>query len=181
MDILKELENKKSEIMLYLKNQLAGIRGGRPTTKLVENIQVDYSGQKLKVMQLGSLSINPPREIVISVWDTGVLPTISAGIEKSLSLQPRIEGNLIRLNLPPLSSERRLELTKTVKQEVEETRIKIRSLRDELMKKIKKQEEEKKLSENEMFQLKGKVEQGIKKTNEEIDKLLGDKIKEINE
>lgn len=181
MDVLKELETKKPEIIQYFKNQLAQIRGGRPTAKLVENIQVDYLGQKLRVMQLGSISVVLPREIQISVWERGAVPLVAKGIAAVINVQPSVEENLIRLNLPPLSAERRAELTKVVKQGSEEIKIKVRSLRDELLKKVKRQEEEKKISEDERFNLRVKIEEGIRKINEEIDKSLDNKIKEINE
>ncbi len=181
MELLKELETKKEEILRYLKNQLSGIRGGRPTTKLVESIIVDYVGQKLKIVQLGSLSVNLPREIVISVWDGAAVGSVAKAVESALHVQPVTEGNMVRVSLPPLSEERRREFSKIVKQEAEETRIKLRTLRDDCMKKLKKQEEEKKMSEDEKFKLKGKIEESIKKANQDIDALLDQKVKEINE
>ena len=181
MDILKELETKKEEIVQYLRGQLSGIRGGRPTTKLVEGIAVDYAGQKLKIVQLGSLSVNLPREIVISVWDTSACVSIAKAVESALHVQPAIEGNMVRINLPPLSEERRRELSRVIKQEAEEARIKIRTLRDDCIKKLKKQEEEKKVSEDEKFKLKEKIEESVKKANQDIDALLDQKVKEVNE
>ncbi|MBI3638515.1 ribosome recycling factor [Candidatus Wolfebacteria bacterium] len=95
--MLKDLELKKSELIVYFKNQLSGIRSGRPTAKLVENIQVDYSGQKLPVKQLGSISVLPPREIQIMVWDKSVASEIKKSVEAFLSVQANVENNLIRV------------------------------------------------------------------------------------
>lgn len=181
MDFLKEFESKSSELIKYFKDQLAGIRGGRPTTKLVENIPVEYLGQKLRVLQLGSISIILPREIQILAWDRGAVSNVQKAVESSLKLKVNIEDNLIRINLPPLSEERRLELAKVVRKEAEEAKIKLRSFRDEILKKVKRQEEEGEITEDDKFKAKNRIEEITKKTNEEIDKILGNKIKEINE
>ncbi|MEE8131798.1 MAG: ribosome recycling factor [Candidatus Paceibacterota bacterium] len=182
MDIIKDLETKIDGAIQYFKEQLAGIRGGRPTPKLVEDIPVDYLEQKLTVKQLGSISIVPPREIQISVWDKqGVANVVKAIESSSLSITANIEGNLIRINLPPLSQERRLELVKIVKKEAEETKIKIRSFRDETNKKISHQLEQGEINEDDKFRLKEEAQKLVDKSNEEVERVLENKIKEIEE
>jgi ribosome recycling factor len=182
MDILKDLEIKTEKAMKYFKDQLSAIRGGRPTSKLVEDILVDYFGQKLPVKQLGSLSIVPPREIQISVWDKNAAAIVLKAIEAAnLNVGVNLEGSLIRINLPPLSGERRQELIKLAKKEAEKIKIEIRGARDEINKEINRQFEEKKISEDEKFKLKEKTQKKIDETNEEIEKILENKIKEINE
>jgi len=182
MNTLNELEIKTGEIIKYQKEQLAGVRGGRPTVKLVEDIPVEYFGQKLTIKQLSSIGIVPPREIQISVWDKQGINSVAKAIESSnLKVSANIEGNLIRINLPALSEERRQEFAKIVKKETEETKIKIRTLRDEINKKINQDFDEKKITEDEKFKLKEKVQEFIDKTNSEIEKILENKIKEINE
>ena len=181
MDFLKELESKNSELIHYFKEQLAGVRSNRPTTKLVENIMVDYMGQKLKVIQLGQISVAPPREIQISVWDRSIVQNISKAIESSLNLSAHTEDNLVKINLPPLSEERRQELMKVVKKEAEETRIKMRALRDDILKRAKHDEEDGKITEDEKFKLKNRVEDNVKRVNEEIERILENKMREINE
>lgn len=182
MDIIKDLQIKTDAAIQYLKEQLAGVRGGRPTPKLVENISVDYLGQKLSIKQIGSIIIVPPREIQISVWDKQALPNVAKAIESSnLNISANIEGNLIRINLPPLSQERRLELIKVAKKEAEETKIKIRSFRDETNKKISQQLEQGEITEDDKFKLKEESQKLVDKNNEEIERLLANKIKEIEE
>lgn len=182
MDILKNLEVKILEALKRFKEQLAGIRGGRPTSKLVEDIPVEYFGQKLAIKQLGSISIIPPREIQVSVWDKNVAPVVLKAIESSnLNASANIDGNLVKINLPPLSGERRQELVKIVKKEAEETRVRIRNIRDEANKEINRRFGDKKISEDEKFKLKEEVQKLIDKSNEEIEKILGNKIKEIEE
>jgi len=182
MDILKNLEEKISQSISYFRNQLAGIRGGRPSAKLVEDLAVDYFGQKLTVKQLGSILIVPPREIHISVWDKSAASLILKAIESSnLNVSANLEGNMIRINLPPLSGERRQELTRVVKKEAEEARIKLRAIRDEANKEVSRQEEEKKITEDDKFKFKEDIQKSVDKGNEEIERIVENKIKEIEE
>ena len=90
------------------------VRGNRPSPVLVENLRVDYFGQSLSVKQLGSISINPPREIDINVWDKNAIPGVVKAIETA-GFSANFEGKIIRINLPPLNEERRQELVKIVK------------------------------------------------------------------
>jgi ribosome recycling factor len=181
-NFLKELELKTEEIIKYFRGQLSAIRGSRPSPKLVEDIPVEYFGQKLAIKQLASIAVAPPREIQITIWDKQIVSGIAKAIESSnLNVSANVEGNLIRINLPPLSEERRRELIKIVKKEAEETRIKLRHLRDDINKKIVHELEAKKITKDDKFQLKEKVQEFIDKTNSEIEKILETKIKEINE
>lgn len=181
MDILKNLEVKTLEAVRNFKDQLAGIRGGRPSSKLVEDIQVEYFGQKMSIKQLGSINVLPPREIQISTWDKQVVSIIAKAIETALSVSVNTEGNLLRVNLPALSNERRQEIIKLVKKEAEEAKIRIRSIRDDANKEIGRQFDDKKIGEDEKFNLKEKVQKSVDKANEEIENVLGAKIKEIEE
>jgi ribosome recycling factor len=166
MNILKDLELKTGEAIKYFKEQLSAIRGGRPNSKLVEDVSVEYFGQKLPIKQLGSISIVPPREIQISVWDKNAAAIILKAIEASnLNIGANLEGSLIRINLPALSGERRQELIKIAKKETEEAKIKIRGIRDEINKEINRQFEEKKIGEDEKFKLKEQVQENIDKVN----------------
>ena len=98
-----------------------------------------------------------------------------------MSVVANIDGNLVRINLPPLSSERRQDLIKVVKKEAEEAKIKIRHIRDEENKKINRQEEEGEIGEDQKFKLKEETQKEIDKANEEIERILENKIKEIEE
>ncbi len=180
MDILKNLEEKINQGISYFRKQLSGIRGGRPSSKLVEDLVVDYFGQRLTVKQLGSILIVPPREIHISVWDKNAASLVLKAIESSnLNVSANLEENMIRINLPPLSGERRQELVKVVKKEAEEARIKLRAARDDTNKEISRQEEEKKITEDDKFKFKEDIQKSIDKGNEEIERIIKNKIKEI--
>ena len=177
MDLdLKNFESKLKNIVEDFKNQVAGIRANRPSAKLVEDIKVDYFGQKMLIKQLASISIVPPREIDVSVWDKGVVGAAAKAIEAhGLGLTANIDGNLIRLNLPPMTDERRVEFSKLVKSIAEEQRIKIRASRDEVNKKAKALPDE-----DDKFKNLKKIQEMVDKTNKEIEVNLESKIKDIN-
>ncbi|MEK7590260.1 MAG: ribosome recycling factor [Patescibacteria group bacterium] len=175
-EIIKDLEQKTKTIFDALRQEIVSIRTNRPTAKLVEDIKADYFGQQMSIKQLASISIVPPREIDISVWDKNALAPIVKAIESSnLGVTANTDGNLIRINLPPLTDERRKELIKLIKGIVEQSRIKIRAMRDEANKKTKDAPEDQK------FKLKEKIQDIVDKTNKEIEALLAAKIKEIEE
>ena len=179
---MADLEIKIKESLEYLKSQFAAVRGGRPSPKLVEDISIDYFGQRMPIKQAGSISVNPPREILISVWDRQAVSIVAKAIESSnLNVSANTHGNLIRINLPPLSAERRQELAKVVKKESEEARIKIRSLRDEVNKKIRQREENGEITEDQELKLKEQIQKSIDKANKDIEEMLEKKIKEIEE
>ena len=179
---MADLEQKIKESLEYLKSQFAAVRGGRPSPKLVEDISIDYFGQRMPIKQVGSISVNPPREILISVWDRQAVSIVAKAIESSnLNVSANTDGNLIRINLPPLSAERRQELAKVVKKESEEARIKIRSLRDEVNKKIRQREENGEITEDQELKLKEQIQKSIDKANKDIEEMLEKKIKEIEE
>lgn len=181
-DFSKEFGSKTRAIADSLKQELLGIRPNRPTTKLVEDIRVDYYNQPLLIKQLASITIVPPREIDISVWDKNAVAPIAKAIEASKSgLTANVEGNLIRINLPPLTEERKQELTKYVKSVVETARIKIRAARDEVNKKIQQGVDAKTITEDQKFKFKKQIQDSTDKINKEIETLLLAKIKEISE
>jgi ribosome recycling factor len=179
---LKSFEQKLQILIGSLKTELQTIRGSRPSPRMVEDIMVEYYGQQMPIKQLGSISIIPPREIDISVWDKGAVNAVAKAIETSnLRVTANTDGNLIRINLPQLTEERKKELEKVVRKMAEETRIRIRGARDEANKEIKKQEDAKQLSKDAAFKKKEEVQKLVDKTNQEVESLLESKIKEIFE
>lgn len=182
MDTLKDLENKTRESVEYLKQQLFGMRSNRPSPKMVEDILVEVYGQKMTIKQLGAISIVPPMQIQIAVWDKATAPFVAKAIETSnLKINANVDGTIIRINLPPLSDERRNELAKVIKKEGEETRIKIRSLRDEANKKVSKDFDDGNIPEDAKFDLKEKIQKLIDKANADTELAIETKIKKIHE
>ena len=133
-----------------LKRELATIRTGHATPALIEHIKVEYAGVPTPLNQIAGISAPGARLLVIQPWDRGSIPSIEKAILKSdLGLNPTSDGNVIRLNLPPLSEERRQELTKVVRKRVEERKIVIRNLRHDAMSELKGLEKNKDISQDE--------------------------------
>lgn len=182
MDIIKNLEIKLKNLLESLKMEFQTIRGNRPSPRMVEDIKVEYFGQMTPIKALGSISVIPPREINISVWDRSAVNAVAKAIEdSSLKITANTDGNVIRINLPSLTEERRRELEKVIKKITEETKIKIRGARDEANKMVKRMEDEKKFSEDVAFKKKEEVQKMIDKYNGEVEKILENKLKEILE
>lgn len=181
MDI-KQFEQKLQALAAGLKNEFQTIRSGRPSPRMVEDIKVEVYGQQLPIKALGSISVIPPREITISLWDSTIVSAVAKAIESSpLKATANSDGSLIRINLPQLTDERKKEYEKVIKKMTEETRIRIRGSRDEANKEIKKMEEAKELSEDAAFKKKEEIQKATDKINKEIESLLDGKIKEIFE
>lgn len=182
MDITKDLEVKLKSFVEFLKTEFQTIRSNRPSARMVEDIKVDYFGQMTPIKALGSISVVPPREINISVWDASSAGPVAKAIENSpLKIGASVTGNLIRLNLPSLTEERKKELEKVIRKITEETKIKIRGARDESNRNIKKMEDDDVFSEDMAFKKKEEVQKIVDKYNGEADKTLEAKIKEILE
>jgi len=177
MDYFKEIESKVKPLVEWLKNEFTGIRTNRPSPKLLENIKVNYLGQELLVKQLGSITIEPPRTLLVTSWDKTSVNAISKAIESAnLGVSTAITDHTIRVSLPDLTEERKKELIKLVKSMAEETRIKIRAARDSVNKKVNELEDE-----DMKFKAKEQIQKGTDAANNEIERILEEKTKEINE
>jgi len=133
-----------------LKSELTTIRTGHATPALIEHMKVEYAGVPTPLNQIAGISAPGARLLVIQPWDRGSIPSIEKAILRSdLGLNPTTDGNVIRLNLPPLSEERRQELTKMVRRRVEERKIVIRNLRRDAMGGLKGLEKNKDISQDE--------------------------------
>ena len=181
IDIIPDLENKTKDLLEDFRQNLLSIRGNRPTPKFIEDIKVDYLNQKLLVKQLASISILPPLSLELNPWDPSSMSTIAKAIESAnLGVSVTTEGGKIKVTLPPLSQERRIEIIKIIKQEAEKRKITLRILRDEFNKKINNQFENKEISEDQKFKLKEKVQKIVDDANKEIENISENKIREIS-
>lgn len=182
MDIQKDFRPKLTSVIDHLKEELATIRTNRPSPKLVEHIKVNYMEQDMTIQQLASIAIQPPRQIVITAWDKGAALPIANAIEKSgLGVSAVADGNIVRVSLPSLTDERRKELEKLVRRMTEESRIALRSIRDDANKKIDADLKAKEITEDDKFKLKEYVQKGVDDHNKQIEELLEKKIAEIQE
>ena len=148
---LNNVETKMKNTLDNLINNFQGIRTGRASTGLVDNLLVDAYGQKMKLKDLATVSIPESRTIKINVWDTSMLSPVEKAIQNSnLELNPMIEGQVIRINLPELTAERRTELAKSIKSLGEEAKISLRNIRQEAMNVLKKSSQDENIPEDEV-------------------------------
>jgi len=182
MTTIEQFQAKTRAIEESLKAELSGIRTNRPSTALFDSLKVSYYDQMTPLRQLGTVSVAPPREIVIQVWDAGAVAGVVKAIETSgLGLTANTDGNVIRIFLPELSSERRAELIKYVKSVAEKHRIQVRHARDEANKEIQKQLDDKEIGEDQKFTFKEAIQKETDRTNDAIEKALDAKVKEVTE
>ncbi len=147
---LQNIEEKMQKTVEGLRRELAIIRTGRATPALIEHIKVEYAGVLTPLNQLAGISAPAARLLVIQPWDKGSIRDIEKALLASdLGLTPTKDENVIRLNIPPLTEERRQELIKTVRRRIEERRIAIRNLRREAMEELKGFEKNKDISQDE--------------------------------
>ena len=149
-DVLSSTESKMTKAIDALERDLSGIRTGRASARLVDNIRVDYYGTPTPLNQVASISVPEARTLVIQPWDKSVVPIIEKAILKSdLGLNPSTQGNVIRLQIPELTEERRKELVKVVRKKVEDGRISVRNIRRNGLEKLREMQKNKEISEDE--------------------------------
>ena len=179
---IKELETSLKSAMASLKEEIQGVRSNRPSVEILENVKVNCYGQMMSVKQLGSLNLRPPREIEIQVWDKNTAQSVIKAIEEAkIGMGVSSDGNVIRASLPVLTDERRKELIKLAGKITETYKIRLRTLRDESIKKFKTAEEKGEITEDELFQAKEKIQKLIDEVNKEAENTLESKTKEIEE
>ncbi|MBI2587993.1 ribosome recycling factor [Candidatus Azambacteria bacterium] len=172
MNIKAEFSPKAEAIIDHLTHELAGLRTGRATPALVEDILVEQYGAKLPLKQLASISVPEPRTLLIHPWDKAALSAIEKAIAASeLSLAPVVDGDQVRISIPQLTEERRGELTKLAHAKMEDARIALRREREEIWKNIQEEERAGRIREDEKFRLKDELEKFVKDANEKIDEL----------
>ena len=165
-----------------LKRELAAIRTGHATPALIEHIKVEYAGAPTPLNQIAGISAPEARLLVIQPWDKSSIPDIEKAILKSdLGLNPIISGNLIRLNIPPLSEERRRELTKVVRKRVEERKIVIRNLRRDAISELKELEKNKDISQDENKRALDQLQKLTDRFIADIEQIARDKETELME
>jgi ribosome recycling factor len=179
-DILLEAEEKMIKTEQVLLHEFSGVRTGKASAGLVENIQVEVYGSAMRIRELAGITTPESRVIMISPWDASTIHPIEKAIQKSnLGLNPAVDKKVIRIVLPDLSTERRLEFSKIVKKMTEDGRVAIRHVRRDSIEALKKQEKAGGVTEDE---LEGAEKEVQKLTDQYIAKLdthLAHKEKEI--
>lgn len=181
-EILAQTSTKMQKALDALGKELAVIRTGRASPALIEHLRADYYGVPTPLDQMATISAPEARLLVIQPWDRSAIPQIEKTILKSdLGLNPVNDGNVIRLNIPQLSEERRQELTKIVRKRVEEGRITVRNLRREALENLKRTEKDKLISQDEHHRAAEQLQKLTDKFIAEADNLGGKKQVELME
>lgn len=164
----------------HLHKDLSAIRTGRASPALVENILVESYGATTPLKNLAGITVPEARTLVIQPWDKGVLTAVEKAIAASnLGITPVNDGARIRLNLPSLNEERRQELVKLVKQQAESCRVRIRNVREEIWKEVRKLLKEKKVTEDQKYDAQEDLKKIVENYNEQIKNLAEAKEKEV--
>ncbi|WP_055108431.1 ribosome recycling factor [Paenibacillus ihumii] len=179
--IKKNAEERMDKAIQALKRDLATLRAGRAAPSLLDRIQVDYYGTPTPINQLANINTPDSRTLTIQPWDKSSLAEIERAIQKSdLGLTPANDGSMIRLSIPPLTEERRVDLVKMTKKFGEEAKVAIRNIRRDANDDIKKLEKTE-ISEDESRRHQDDIQKSTDKFIAEVDKVLAAKEKEIME
>ena len=181
MDVaLTEANQKIEDALHYFKMEMAGIRAGRANPSLIENIPVDVYGGRMKLIELGNISAPQPSLLTVQIWDVSILQNVIKAIQSAgIGLNPSNEGTLIRLPIPALTAERREEFIKLLHQKMEESRIKIRQIREDVLRKVQSEVKAKTAREDDLFRAKEELQKITDDLNKKIDDMTKKKEQEL--
>lgn len=169
--MIPDLTKRMDGALKTLHNEFASLRTGRASANLLDTVQVDAYGSMLPLNQVGNVTAPEARLISVSVWDKGMVKAVEKAIRESdMGLNPAVDGQTIRVPIPALSEERRKEMVKIAHKYSEAAKVAVRNVRRDGMDELKKQEKEKKISEDEQ-----------RKQSEQVQKLTDDYIKKIDD
>lgn len=181
-EVKADAESKMKKTIEAFKRELQTIRTGRASPALIEPLKIDYYGTPTPLQQLAAVSVPEARLLLIKPFDQSTLSAIEKAILKSdLGLTPMNDGKVIRLPLPPLTEERRRELTKVVRKHLEETHVAIRNVRRDALKDLEEMEKEKMISEDQHFKGKDVLQELTDKYIAQADQIAKAKEAEIME
>ena len=180
--IRPSLEARMERAVEAMERDFATVRTGRAATSLVERIQVEYYGTMTPLNQLASISVPEPHQIVIQPWDRGVLGAIDKAIQRSdIGLMPNVDGTVVRLNIPPLTEERRKDLAKVVHKRAEDARVEIRNQRRDGTEELRKQERDGSIGADEARREQDRIEKLTHHWTDQVDRIAKAKEQEIME
>ena len=181
-EIYSSHEEKMKKVLEALRRELSTLRAGRATPALLDKIMVDYYGTPTPISQVANISVPEPRMITIQAWEKTMIAHIEKAILKSdLGLTPNSDGVVIRLNIPQLTQDRRIELVTVVHKKTEDSRIGVRNLRRDANDTVKKLEKDKNISEDEAKKAQEDIQKLTDKYIKEVDTIMSAKEKEILE
>jgi len=181
-DILKDAAQRMSKSIESLKQAFSKVRTGRAHASLLDHIRVDYYGSEVPLTQVANVSVSDARTLTITPWEKPMVPVVEKAIMTSdLGLNPSTSGNVIRVNLPPLTEERRKDMIKVVRAEAESGRVAVRNIRRDANSDFKDLLKEKEITEDEERSAEDEVQKLTDKYVAEVDKLLQQKEQDLME
>lgn len=179
-EVKKTAEHKMQKSLEALKVEFSHVRTGRAHTGLLDDIRVDYYGSEMPISQVANVGLADARTITIQPWEKKMVPVIEKAIRDSdLGVNPATAGDVIRLPMPPLTEERRRELTKVVKHEAENARVAVRNIRRDAIHHLKELLKDKKVSEDDEHRAEDEIQKLTDRSIADIDKVLGQKEAEL--
>ena len=179
-EIIKEMQRKMDRALEALGQDFARIRTGRASVALLEGIKVDAYGTSMPISQVASLAAPEPRLLTVQPWDTALMSDLEKAILRSdLGLTPSNDGEIMRIPIPPLTTERRKELVKSTKKMAEESKVALRNLRRDANEQLKELKKDKLISEDETFKAQEEVQKATDDFIKKLDALAAEKEKEI--
>lgn len=181
-EIFSDLKKRTEKALEAFSHELGGLRTGRASLAILDHVKIDYYGTPTPIKQIATLSVPESRTITIQPWDISQIHAIEKAIMTSdLGLTPSSDGKLIRINIPPLTEERRKDLVKLAKKYAEECKIAVRNVRRDANEGLKKLEKDKAISEDELKKLQKDVQDVTDKQIHRIDEMVVQKEAEIME
>ena len=181
-DLKNDMQTRVAKTVESLKKDFAGLRTGRASTALLDNIMVDAYGSMVPINQVGTVSVAEARMLSVNVWDKNLIKHVEKAIrESSLGLNPMNDGVQIRIPLPPLSEERRVELSKIAGKYTEEGKVAVRNIRRDVLDKIKKMKNDNEISEDDEKRYSEEVQKITDSATAQMDELLKEKEVEIKQ
>ncbi len=179
---INDLQVKMEKSIEALRRDLSRVRTGRASLTLLDGIRVDYYGVPTPLSQVASLAVPESRLITIQPWDSKLIGEIEKAIQKSdLGLNPMSDGKVVRINIPPLTEERRKDLVKVIKRMEEECKVALRNIRRDGNEQLKVAKKDKEISEDDQFKLQEEVKKVMDKNIEKTEEIVRAKEKEILE
>jgi ribosome recycling factor len=179
-EMSRDATQRMSKCVALLKDHYRKMRTGRANVGLLDGLKVEYYGNEVPINQVASVNVEDSRTLVVSPWDKSAVAAVEKAILKSdLGLTPNTAGQVIRLPLPPMTEERRKELTKVARHEAENARVAVRAVRRDLMNELKEMLKERLISEDDDRRAQEDIQKLTDRHVHEIDQVLGEKEKEL--
>jgi ribosome recycling factor len=180
--ILDDMKAHMEKTLGVLKNEFQKIRTGRASTGILDGIKVDYYGNLSSISQVATLAVPEPRTITIAPWEAKIIPAIEKAIlNANIGLTPSNDGRTIRLNLPPLTEERRKGIVKELKKKAEDDKVALRNIRRDAIDRLKKLEKDKAITEDDLKKFEKEVQDATKNFEAKVDEAVAHKEKEVLE